>query len=272
MPTSRIFLLLIGLIFATTTVAEDKFRVCADPMHPPFSQKDGSGFENKIAQLFATKLGKTVEYYWFSQRIGFIRNTLRAKLANRESYKCDVVMGVPANYGLVTTTQPYYRSSYVMLLAKGRGLDAITSPAQLLMLDQERLNKIRIAMFDRGSGTDWLQKNGLLGNGIPYQTMTGDNKNNVAMTIDQDMRANKIDAVIIWGPMAGHIISNAPANSYTVMPMHSNNNTKYVFSIAMGVRHGDSKRKNQLNLLIAENTDAIAQILAEYKFPLLAIP
>ena len=80
----RILLAVLAVLFATTTVAEDKFRVCADPVHPPFSQKDGSGFENKIAQLFAANLGQTVEYYWFSQRIGFIRNTLRAQLPNSE--------------------------------------------------------------------------------------------------------------------------------------------------------------------------------------------
>lgn len=270
--SSRILFVVVSLFIANATVAEDKFRVCADPMHPPFSKKDGSGFENKIAELFATKLGQTVEYYWFSQRIGFIRNTLRAKLPNSEQYKCDVVMGVPANYELVVASQPYYHSTYVMLIAKGRGFDDITSPTQLSLADGERLDKMRIAMFDRGPGTAWLQQHGLLEQGIPYQTMTGDDENNVAMIIDKDMRANKIDMVIIWGPMAGYIISNAPENSYISMPMHSLPGTKYDFSIAMGVRYGDHKRKDQLNQLITDNAEAIAQIMAEYKFPLLPIP
>ncbi len=270
--TVRIFLTILTSLVATATIAEDKFRVCADPLHPPYSQKDASGFENKIAELFADKLGQTVEYYWFSQRIGFIRNTLRAQLPDSEQYKCDVVMGVPANYELVVTTQPYYHSTYVMLIAKGRGFDEISSPEQLALLDDERLDKMRIAMFDRGPGTTWLQQNSLLEQGIPYQTMTGDSENNVAMLIDKDLRAKKIDMVILWGPMAGYVISNAPENSYIAMPMQSKPGLKYDFSIAMGVRFGDHKRKDQLNQLITENADAINKIITEYNIPLLPIP
>jgi quinoprotein dehydrogenase-associated probable ABC transporter substrate-binding protein len=270
--TVRIFLTILTSLVATATIAEDKFRVCADPLHPPYSQKDTSGFENKIAELFADKLGQTVEYYWFSQRIGFIRNTLRAKIADSEQYKCDVVMGVPANYELVVTSQPYYHSTYVMLIAKGRGFDEITSPEQLAKVDGERLDKMRIAMFDRGPGTTWLQQNGLLEQGIPYQTMTGDSENNVAMLIDKDLRAKKIDMVILWGPMAGYVISNAPENSYIAMPMQSKPGLKHDFSIAMGVRFGDHKRKDQLNQLITENADAINKIITEYNIPLLPIP
>lgn len=268
----RLLLTLIFLMFTSTTFAKDKFKVCADPLHPPFSQKDGTGFENKIAKLFADKLGQSVEYYWFSQRIGFIRNTLRAKLANSEEYKCDVVMGVPVNYELVVTTQPYYHSTYVMLIAKGRGFDDVNSPTQLAQIDSDRLDNMRIAMFDRGPGTVWLQQHGLLEQGIPYQTMTGDTENNVAMLIDKDMRANKIDMVIIWGPMAAHIISKAPQGSYTSMPMRSIPGTKYDFSIAMGVRYGDHKRKDLLNKLINENKEAVVAIMTEYHIPLLEIP
>ena len=37
-------------------------RVCADPNNLPFSNENGEGFENKLAELFAAKLGKKLAY------------------------------------------------------------------------------------------------------------------------------------------------------------------------------------------------------------------
>ena len=124
--------ILLGLslaIFFTPTYAEDTFKVCADPLNPPYSTKNKDGFENKIAEFFAKELGQKVEYTWFAQRIGFIRNTLTAPVNERDvdsdQFKCDIVMGVPEGYDLALTTEPYYKSSYVLLIAKGRGWDDI---------------------------------------------------------------------------------------------------------------------------------------------------
>ena len=258
--------------FSTSSIAEEKFRVCADPLHPPYSVKNGQGFENEIAELFAKELGQTVEYYWFPQRIGFIRNTLKAKLPDSEHYKCDVVMGLPAGYDLTLTSKPYYHSTYLLLIAKGRGWDDISKASQLSSLPLKRQESLRIAMFDRGPGTAWLQKNGLLNQGVPYQTMTGDNENNTAMMIEKDLKTKKIDMVIIWGPMAGYILSQSPKGSYTAIPMQSTPGMKFDFSIAMGVRYGDKVRQEQLNNLITRNMQKIQAILTRYNVPLLPIP
>ncbi|HJY48231.1 MAG TPA: hypothetical protein VJ349_06270, partial [Stellaceae bacterium] len=69
----------------------DEFKVCADPNNLPFSNADGAGFENKLAELVAGELGKHVTYSWWAQRRGFVRSTLNAEL-------CDAVMGVPVDY------------------------------------------------------------------------------------------------------------------------------------------------------------------------------
>src|SRR6266436_2553050 len=42
-------------------------RVCADPHNMPFSTDRGEGFENKIAELLADKLGKGLSYSWYPQ-------------------------------------------------------------------------------------------------------------------------------------------------------------------------------------------------------------
>src|SRR5881398_3515326 len=90
-------------------------RVCADPNNLPFSNDRGEGFENRIATLIARDLGEHVEYTWWAQRRGFVRNTLNTG-------SCDVILGVPAGYGMVRTTRPYYRSTYVFVTRRDRGL------------------------------------------------------------------------------------------------------------------------------------------------------
>lgn len=255
-----------------TVSAEEKFRVCADPLHPPYSSKSLDGYENKIAALFAKQLNQQIEYYWFPQRIGFIRNTLKSQVDNSEQYKCDVVMGLPVGFDFAKTTKPYYHSTYALVIAKGRGWDDIAKPSQLANLPLKREESLKIAMFDRGPGTTWLQKNGLLDQGIPYQTMTGDDKNNVAMQIEKDLKAGKIDMVILWGPMAGHVVSQSPKDTYNVIPMTSTPGVKFDYSMAMGIRYGDNKRKEMLENLIDKNREEILSIISEYSIPLLPIP
>ncbi|WP_027149833.1 quinoprotein dehydrogenase-associated putative ABC transporter substrate-binding protein [Methylobacter tundripaludum] len=262
--------------FSFNASSEEKFKVCADPLNPPYSTKNKDGFENKIAELFAKELGQTIEYYWLPQRIGFIRNSLNAPLKDSDvesnEYKCDVIMGVPAGYDLTLTTAPYYQSTYVLLIAKGRGWDDITDAAQLVDLPLQRQESLKIAMFDRGPGTTWMQKNGLLDVGIPYQSMSGDGENNVAMQIEKDLKAKKIDMVILWGPMAGYVAAQSPKNSYSMIPMKSTPDMKFDFAMAMGVRNGDKARKETLNKLIAAKADAIRSIMAGYHIPLLPLP
>ncbi|MDT4290446.1 quinoprotein dehydrogenase-associated putative ABC transporter substrate-binding protein [Methylomonas sp. MO1] len=269
---ARLFMTATLAVSTISVNAQDKFRVCADPLNPPYSTKEQTGYENKIAALFAEQLGQELEYTWLPERIGFIRNTLKAENDNGEGFKCDVVMGVPAGYDLTDTSKPYFHSTYVLLIAKGRGWDDIKDSAQLANLPLDRQEKLKIAMFDRGPGTEWLQKSGLLEQGTPYQSMTGDSEHNTAMQIEKDLRAKKIDMVILWGPMAGYVQSQAPKGSYIAIPMQSSPGLKFDFSIAVGLRQGDNKRKQQLNELIDKNLDKIQAIIASYDIAVLPIP
>lgn len=272
----KISSVILSLTLSATVFAAqaEKFKVCADPLNPPYSSKNEDGFENKIASLFAKSLGQELEYFWFPQRIGFIRNSLNAftdeNAVESKEFKCDIVMGMPAESDMVLTTQPYYHSTYVLLIAKGRGWDAIQTAEQLAQLPPAQQAKLKIAMFDRGAGTDWLQKHDLLDQGIPYQSMTGDSENNVAMQIEHDLKAKKIDMVILWGVLAGHVVSQNP-NSYNVIPMKSESGLKFDYQMAMGMRKNDKVRQEQLNKLINEKANDIAAILAQYHIPLLPL-
>ncbi|MFZ9610870.1 MAG: quinoprotein dehydrogenase-associated putative ABC transporter substrate-binding protein [Methylococcales bacterium] len=262
-------------VIISPAFAEEKFKVCADPLNPPYSTKKGEGFENKIAELFAKEVDQKVEYTWFAQRIGFIRNTLTASVNDRDvdsdQYKCDIVMGVPAGYDMTLTTLPYYTSTYVLLIARGRGWDDIKDATQLTELPLERQEALRIAMFDRGPGTTWMQQNGLLDQGVSYQSMSGDSENNVAMQIDKDFKAKKIDMVILWGPMAAYVMSQSPKNSYSMVLMKSTPKIKFDFAMAMGVRKGDKEKKAMLDKLIVNKANEITEIIKRYNIPLVSI-
>lgn len=272
----KIASVILGLTLSATvfTANAEKFKVCADPLNPPYSSNKEDGFENKIASLFAKELGQELEYFWLPQRIGFIRNSLNAfvdeNAVESKEFKCDIVMGMPAGSDMVLTTQPYYHSTYVLLIAKNRGFDDIQDPWQLGQLPEKRKEKLKIAMFDRGAGTDWLQKHDLIDQGIPYQSMTGDSEHNVAMQMSDDLKAKKIDAVILWGVLAGHVIAQNP-NGYNVIPMKTEAGVKVDYQMAMGVRKNDKARQEQLNKLIAEKSPEINAILSQYHIPLLPL-
>ena len=113
-------------------IASEPLRICADPNNLPFTNSNGDGFENKIAVLLARDLGTRVEYTWFAQRRGFLRNTLTAQ-------KCDVVMGLPVDTDAAWTTKPYYRSTYVFVTRRSRHL-------HVRSFDDPQLRQLRIGV------------------------------------------------------------------------------------------------------------------------------
>ena len=96
------------------------FRACGDPRNLPFSNDKSEGFENKLAELFATKLGKKLSYTYFPQATGFVRMTLG-------SYRCDVIMGFPQGDDQAQSTVPYYRTTYALITKRGSGLEDVTA-------------------------------------------------------------------------------------------------------------------------------------------------
>ena len=243
-------------------------KVCADPANPPYTDRKGRGFENEIAQLLGKTVGKPVEYTWFPQRIGFIRNTLKAQLPDSEEYKCDVIMGYPTGGEMVATTRPYYRSTYTLVYAKGRAWDDIHSPEDLTSLSPERRTKLKLAMFDNSPATTWLLNHGFVDYAIPYQTMTGDAAVNTAMRLDEDMKSGKLDMAIVWGPIAGYLKYANKPGSFELIPMRAEPGLQFVFPISMAVRVPDKTRKQELDQFIEAKHSEIGAILRRHEVPL----
>jgi len=251
---------------------QDKvLRVCQDPNNLPLSNRDGAGFENRIAALLAQELGWKLEHTWFPQRIGFIRNTLRAKEENTDRYKCDLVTGVPKGFELAATTRPYYRSTYAMAYVKGKGLDRVRTLDDLLALDPAQRKRLRIGVFTGSPVTEWLLRHGLMEQVEWYQSQTGDAAQYPGEIVEKDLASGKIDVALAWGPIVGYFARNARTAPIAAIPLAPGPGMKLDFEIAMAVRHGDKEFRARIDQLLAANEPKIRAILEQYGVPLLAL-
>jgi quinoprotein dehydrogenase-associated probable ABC transporter substrate-binding protein len=247
--------------------ARTAFRPCIDPSNLPFANTKGEGFENRIAELFAKQLALPVESYAFPQRMNFIRNTLRYKLPG-EDFRCDIVMSVPAGYDQASATRPYYRSTYALVYPKGKGLDEVKSGADLVALPPERRGKLSIGIHDKSPASAWLVKHGMEAQAKPYQMLSPDPDQYPGQIIDKELAQGKIDAAIVWGPIAGYYAKRVRNVDLVVIPLRSEPGVKFDYAMAMGVRYGEGEWKETIEKLIAQNQAAITEILREYSVPL----
>lgn len=235
-------------------VDRSAFRVCADPGNLPLSSQDGSGFENRLAELFAAKLGVPVEYTWFPQVIGFVRQTLSAG-------KCDVVIGYAQGDELVLNTNHYYTSTHVLVVrADGdlAGVDTLSDP---------RLAGHRIGVVAGAPPATHVARHGLMGLAKPYDLMTDRRVEDPAGNMLRDVEQGVTDAALMWGPIAGPLAKDHPG--LKVIPLLKETAPpRLFFRITMGVRAGEDVWKRELNSLIRRNQAEIDTILDEAGVPL----
>jgi quinoprotein dehydrogenase-associated probable ABC transporter substrate-binding protein len=232
------------------------FRACADPRNLPFSNEAGEGFENKIAELFARKLGKSVGYTFYPGATGFIRNTLNA-------HRCDVVLGIAQGDDIVQPTNPYYRTGYVAAYHEDgplKGLDSLSDP---------RLKTARIGIVAGTPPATLLAEDGLLGRIKSYALVVDTRFDSPTHEMMDDLDRGEIDVALLWGPIAGYYASKAKTPTAVVPLVKEQGDAPMVYRIVMGVRHSDQNWKRTLNKLISENKTEIQAILQSYGVPLL---
>jgi mxaJ protein len=241
--------------------ARRHLRVCADPNNLPFSNVRGEGFENKIAALVAREMNVGVEYTWWAQRRGFIRNTLKAG-------DCDLVVGVPSSFELTQTTSPYYRSTYVFVSRKDRKLN-------IRSFDDPLLRKLKVGVqmigddFSNTPPAHALSNRNIIRNVRGY-TVYGDYaKANPPARILEAVAKGEVDVAIVWGPLAGYFAARqkAPLELTPVSPEIDLPYLPFVFDISMGVRRGDDALREDLEQILARRRSEIESILDEYNVP-----
>jgi mxaJ protein len=230
-------------------------RVCADPNNLPFSNAREEGFENRLASMLATDMGVALEYVWWPQRRGFVRNTLQAGA-------CDVVMGVPSGFEPVLTTRPYYRSSYVFVSRRDRGLT-------LGSLDDPQLRRLRIGVqmigddFANSPPAHALSLRGIVRNVVGYSVLGDYARPNPPAAIVEAVAREQIDAAIVWGPLAGYFAARSvvPLTLSPVAPLPDQPALPFAFDISMGVRRGDEALRNRLDGFIRARQEEIEELL-----------
>lgn len=246
-------------VFAETDtsdlVSKDFFRVCADPANTPFSNKEETGFENRIASLFAEKLEQPVQYFWFPQAVGFVRRSLAIG-------KCDVVIGFAQGHDLVLNTNHYYTSAYsIVVLADSElaDVDHIADP---------RLQGQVIGVTAGSPPATHMARHGLIGKARGYKLMVDRRSESPAEQMLADLENGEIVAAVLWGPLAGYYAREMGSDVVVTPLLKEEGAPRLFYRITMGVRQGELSWKRQLNSLIRRNQDEINAILTEYGVPL----
>ncbi|WP_370642282.1 substrate-binding domain-containing protein [Afifella sp. H1R] len=245
-----------GLGEAIELVDPNVFRVCADPSNMPFSNQEEEGYEQKLAELFAEKLGKTVAYTYFPEVMGFVRHTLGA-------YECDVIMSYAQGDELVQNTNAYYQTAYALVTMPGSDVGDVTT------LADPRLKDKRIGVVARTPPAANMAMYGLLKKAKPYQLMVDTRQGTSAEAMIADLKKGEIDVAALWGPLAGWFASQSDPPLKVTPLLNEKGGSRMVYRITMGVRPTDQEFKRTLNRLIRENQDAIDAILLDYGVPIL---
>lgn len=259
-----------AVLSAADNATERKtLKVCADPNYMPFSHKDKSGYENQIATLIGKELNIPVDYTWFPQRMGFIRNTLKKKQPGSEEYRCDLVMGVPKEFDFAKATIPYMHSTYALVTLQQGKLKELKQGNDLVRLSPEKVNDLKIGITERSPGALWLSRYSLYEQMAPYIAQSGDPDEFPGEPMFKDLISGSIDAAIVWGPTAAYF-SRLDTKKIRVLPLNTEPGVRFDFFISTAVRYGNEKWKNQVETILQNKSAEINEILINAGIPLLA--
>jgi quinoprotein dehydrogenase-associated probable ABC transporter substrate-binding protein len=244
-----------GAAQTADTVDRTELKVCADPNNLPFSDEKKEGFENKIAELMGTELGLKVDYTWFPQVIGFVRNTLRAHL-------CDLVMGTVAGDEIMQTTNPYYFTTYVMFYRSDKG-------HTLAGAEDPHLASLRLGVVAGTPPSDLLVRHELMSHTRPYALTVDTRSESPTHEMVQDVVDGTIDVGFLWGPIAGYYrkLNDLPL---TLVPLKDEPGAaRMEYHIAMGVRANEAEWRRRINAAILKRQPEITTTLRQFGVPLL---
>lgn len=231
-------------------------RVCADPSNLPYSNEKGEGFENKLAELLAAKLGKTLAYTFYPQSTGFVRNTLG-------SHRCDLITGFPQGDDLVQVTNPYYRTAFALVVPADSDLAGVDT------LGDARIKEKHIGVVAGTPPSTYITRYGEMKNAKPYPLVVDTRVDSSAQAMIRDLESGAIDAGVLWGPMAGYYAKRASKPLRVTLLLKETGGPPMTFRIAMGVRASDQNWKRQLNRLIADNQAEFNKLMLDFGVPLL---
>jgi mxaJ protein len=250
------------LLLARTAVAAQTLTVCADPNNLPFSNRDGHGFENRLVSILARDLHVRVEYVWWAQRRGFARHTLTEA-------RCDLWPGVASGVTTMSTSQPYYRSSYVFITRVARNLSGLT-------LDDPRLRELTIGVQMIGLDgintppAQALAQRGLTQNIRGFMLYGNYQQPNPSAAIVAAVASGAVDVALVWGPVAGYFSQRA-AVPLRLEPVADDRTWRMSYDVAVGVRPGEQQLQQRVDAALVAERRAISALLHAYRVPVIAM-
>ena len=244
-------------------------RICAAADELPYSSRDGSGFENKIATALAEAMGRKPQFVWFSRPgIYIVRDQLDMKM-------CDVVMGLDTGDDRVLTTKPYYTAPYVFIQRKDTKLDIKdwTSP------DLAKATKIG---FTPGSpGQIMLEKLGLFREHFNYMhSLTNfQDKRNKFTRIPPQRMVNEVadgtaEVAVNFAPEVARYAKASDKIMLTVIPddnvRSDGEKVPHHFNQSIGVRKDATALLSALDLALEKAKPKIEEILKDEGIPLVS--
>lgn len=232
-------------------------RVCGDPGNMPLSSIDGGGFQNKITAVLAQSMGSQVINFWrpYLER-GITRQTF-------ETNDCDVLVDMPSVYAGVLTTNPVYRTTYVLAWRNDRGLD-------ISGFDDAKLRDLKVGVYQTSAIREVLKRRGVSANVIVHTVShNGDLLPEQQPTYQvQQVIDGKLDVAAVWGPFAGwfRTMKGAPL---AVLPVNlMEDEVPLEFDLSLGVRPTNVALKFALDYALEANRTEIEKILRDYGVPL----
>ena len=257
-PCLKFLLGLLSLFVAVGLNGQTReLRVCADPNNMPFSSREQTGFENRIAAIVAHDLNAHLVFVWQRMGRGFVREYL-------DKAQCDLLIGIPANYRPVLTTRPYYRSSYVFV--SRRRSQPVAS------LDDAALHGLKIGVQvleeEYTPPGEALARRGLQGEIVGFDT-TGDGADSIVRAVANQ----QVDIALVWGPLAGYVAKQFGHNLKVtpIEPEVDPPGLPFTFAISMGVRKGNVALRDELERILTDRQATIRSILDDYGVPQLPL-
>lgn len=247
-----LFGLSFGLLFAgpalSDPISSTTLRVCADPDDPPFSLRDGTGIENRVARALARALGREVEYVWRPSGIGFLEQTL---LRGR----CDVVVGDVRPHRSVSETAPWMSAGYALVARPGTIAEGVSD------LDDPRLAGIRIGVVTGSPPATRLARDGRIGDARPYRPALDRRHWAPVGAMVDDLAAGRVDALVLWYPTAAHA---ARAREFEVVALSTEGDPPLRHDSVLSVRAEDKEWRAELDRALAAARSEISTITAPF--------
>lgn len=264
--TGRALLLLLTVLLTSVTLVEAQaweMSVCADPNTMPFSHRDETGFENRIADILSDELDASLNYVWWPQGQTMISGKLREG-------ECDIIMGIPDGQDELLSTVAYYRSPHVFIYRAD-------APFEITSLNDEVLQDLRIGVQHTGIAPhEALLSRGLARN-VVFQSGErgyGEQGTHRLAPIVEAVANGTVDVALAWGPVGGYYAKKQDVEM-KVVPVSPEIEPPFlsmVLSMTIAVRPGDDALRDRLNLALSARWTEIQDVLTEYGVPRSPLP